>query len=109
MTTIDPNRIAHTLEERGLEWADKDAAFKALDDVTKTVLSECMADLNEEMSVAAAETKARRSQKYKDHLKALSDARRESNRAKVNYDTYRAFVDLMRSREATDRAQMTLK
>jgi len=109
MTTLDPNKIAHELSVRGLDWADKDSAFKALDDVTKSVLSECIAELNEDLSMAASETKARRSQKYKAHLKALSEARRECNRARVKYDTYKAFAELLRSREATERALASLR
>lgn len=106
---IDPNKIAHELATRGEDWADTDAALKALDDVSKTVLSECVADLNEKLSVAAAEQKARRSETYKNHLTAVAQARKAANRAKVRYDTYKAYVELLRSREATDRAQMGLR
>lgn len=109
MTTLDPEKIAHELSVRGLDWADKDAAFKALDDVTKTVLSECISDLNEELSATAADTKARRAQKYREHLQSLSEARKECNRARVKYDTYKAFAELLRSREATERALASLR
>ena len=107
---MEPGKLAHELEQRGLDWADKDAAFKALDDVTKTMLSECIADLNEKpKSMAEAEVKARRSPKYTAHLKALGDARREANRARVNYDTYKVYLEMIRTAEATNRAQMGMR
>ena len=105
---IDANKIAQELSRRGMEWADTDAAFRALDDVTKSVLSEAIAALNQNESMAAKETAARRSQKYMDHLIALSDARRAANRAKVNYDTYKVYMELLRTNAATERAQMQL-
>ena len=105
---MDADKIAHELSKRGLAWADADAAFRALDDVTKTVLSEAIADLNSDESMAAKETAARRSQVYKDHLITLGQARRDSNRAKVNYDTYKAWMEMNRTNAATERAQMAL-
>ena len=105
---FDPNHIAHELSERGLVWADADAAFRALDDTTKSVLSEAMSH-SVEKSNAAAETEARRSQMYKMHLEALADARRVSNRARVNMDVYKIWIELMRSKESSRRAEMTLR
>jgi hypothetical protein len=105
---IDAHEIAAELSKRGLAWADTDAAFRALDDVTKTVLSECIAALNRSDSMASKEVDARNSQRYKDHLIALAGARRAANRAKVNYDTYKVYMELLRTNAATDRAQMQL-
>ncbi len=106
-TASDPSQIAHELSERGLDWADKDAAFRALDDTTKSVLSQAMAK-SVEKSNAAAETEARRSQMYRMHLEALAEARRQSNRARVKFDTYKVWIELMRSKETTRRAEMQL-
>ena len=108
MTTLEPEKLAHELSVRGLDWADKDSAYKALDDATKSILSECIASLNEELSATAAETKARRSPKFMEHLSDKAHARKECNRSRVNYDTYKAFVELVRSREATERALASL-
>ncbi len=104
---FDPSQIAYELSERGLDWADKDAAFRALDDTTKSVLSQAMAQ-SVEKSNAAAETDARRSPMYGTHLVALAEARRESNRARVSFDVYKIWIDLMRSKETTRRAEMQL-
>jgi len=105
---FDPDKIAHELSERGLKWADADAAFKALDETTKTVLSECIGDLNEDLAYNKAEVVARRSQKYRDHLIAVGSARREANRSRVHLDVWKTCIELMRSQETTRRAEMQL-
>ncbi len=105
---IKAQDVAHELSNRGLAWADADAAFRALDDVTKSVLSEAIAALNREDSMAAKDVDARRSMMYKDHLIALAKARGASNRARVNHDVYKVYIDLLRTNAATDRAQMQL-
>lgn len=106
---LEPDHIAHELRTRADAWADADAAYRALDDTTKTVLAEVIVDyLGNAKSNAEAESRARASKPYKDHLAALAAARRAANRARVAYDTYRAWIELVRSREATARAEMGL-
>jgi len=104
---IDAYQIAEELGKRGAEWGDTDAAYKALDDATKSILSEAIIDfLPQCKTVSEAETRARASQIYKEHLASLSAARRKANLARVRYDTYRAFIELRRTNAATDRALM---
>lgn len=106
--SFDPDRIAQELSERGMAWADADAAYRALDDVTKSVLSECCIDSGEKSS-AAQETVARTADKFRRHLSALADARRAANRARARLDTYRAWIELKRSEQATQRAEMQIR
>ena len=107
---IDPDAIYHQLDELGLAFADADAAYKALDDATKTVLAEVMVDFSgTEKSSAAQETHARASRIFKDHLAAVAAARRTCNRARVRYDSLKAWVELKRTAAATDRAMMNLR
>lgn len=98
-----------TLRKRGEDWADADAAFKALDESTKAVLSECIADLNEDLSMAKAEQQARRSPKYLEHMRAVESARRAANRARVSYSTYQTFLDFKRSQISLQKAEMGLR
>lgn len=107
---LDADKIAAELSQRGLRWADTDAAFKALDDTVKSVLAECMIEHKPDASsVAEAEMRARADERYRNHLDALGKARREANRARVAYDTYRAWLELKRTNAATDRALMGLR
>jgi hypothetical protein len=105
--TIDPHALHHKLVQRGEEWADKNAAAEILEKTEKTVLSEVANDLVNGLgeSNAAAERLARTSQKYRDHLDKMVEARRIANRAKVAYDTARTFTELVRTLHVTRREE----
>lgn len=108
MIPFDPDKVAEELSDRGYRWSDADAAYKALEDVSKSVLAECMIGAGD-VSAAKAEMIARASMKYAEHLKALDKARREANLTRVDYDTYRVWIELKRSENATRRAEMGLR
>ena len=103
---MDADGIATELGKRGQDHADKDAAYKLLDDMTKTVLAEQMVNYQSgtKTSVSDAEMRARASKEFREHLAILAAARREANRARVKYDTYRAWIEITRSNFSTERA-----
>lgn len=112
MIPFDPDKIAHELSKRGHAWADADAAYRALDDVTKTILAECEVEAQKDAdnaTQAAIERAGRVGAKYRGHLSALGEARKAANRAKVNYETYQVWIELKRSENATRRAEMGLR
>ena len=105
---LDADKTAHELSQRGLAWADADAAFRALDDVTKSVMSEIMGGYNNKDSMASKEMRARYSTKFLDHLDVLATARKAALIAKVNLETYKCWMEMMRTNAATERVQMGL-
>lgn len=110
--SLDPEELYARLRALGEKWADADAAYRALDDVTKTVLAECEIEARKDpdnTTQAAIERAGRCARAYRDHLAAVADARRAANRCKVNYDTYQAFIELLRSKAANDRAEAQLR
>lgn len=112
MIPFDPDKIAHELSKRGHAWADADAAYRALDDVTKTVLAECEVEARkdpENTTQAAIERGGRVAELYRQHLLVLSEARKTANRARVNYETYQVWIELKRSENATRRAEMGVR
>jgi hypothetical protein len=108
MIPFDPDKIAEELSDRGYAWADTDAAYKALDEATKSVLAECMMGAGD-VSVAKAEMYGRTCRVYLDHLAAIKKARQAANRARVDYDTFQAWIELKRTEQATRRAEMGLR
>lgn len=100
--------LMHELDIRGERWANAQAHFKALDEATKNVLSECKRTQNEG-SDAARETAARCDQRFLDHKAAVDAARREANIASVDYDNYKTYIDLLRTRAANRRAEANLR
>lgn len=104
---LDSQKLHDKLRTLGLEWSDADAAFKALEDTLKTVLAEAF--LESDGAVAVRDAKARISPMVKEHLKAMADARKAMNAAKVSYDVARVFVDLERTNASGQRALVELR
>jgi hypothetical protein len=107
---FNPDRIFHEVSQAGEEWADKKAAYEALDDNTKSVLAEITGRyMDGKASKASAETLALASRDYREHLASVAKARSEFLRAQVKYDSLRMLVELRRSQESTRRAEMSLR
>jgi hypothetical protein len=110
--SLEPEALYARLRGLGEKWADADAAYRLLDDVTKTVLAECELEAKSDetnTTQAAIERAGRVAPKYRAHLAALGDARKAANRAKVNLDAYHAYIELARSKAANDRAEANLR
>ena len=106
---LDANRIAHRMEELGHSWADKHAAAQLLEDCEKAILAEITQDYRPNAkSMSEAESLARASKRYRDHLASSVEARRLANRARVTFDAFRALTDLQRTNSANERALMGL-
>ena len=103
---IDVNGLCNTGEQLGEEWAQHEAAFRALDDATKSVLSRCKSMYRG--SDAAATAQALRDERYEGHLKALAAAREAAALARVRYDMHKVRIELTRSNASTERAKMGL-
>lgn len=104
---MDSDQIHDRLVAAGEDWADKDAAASLLEETKKSVLAELMNKA--EGSMAARESSALASTTYKLHVVDMVTARKESNRAKVKYDSAKAWCELVRTQEATRRAEMGMR
>jgi hypothetical protein len=104
---IDPEKLAAELRKRGDEWADRDAAYRALEEVQKSVLAECF--LSSEGSVAKREARARISAPFREHLEAISKARSAANKARVAYDVYKTYVEMLRTNASSQRALVNMQ
>ena len=106
----DPDKITERLIERGESWADLDAAASALEETRKSVLAERMQDhASEAKSMAEREMKALADQTYKDFVTGMVEDRRKANRARVRFDAMKIWVELLRSHEATRRAEASIR
>lgn len=110
MDQPSPHEIASRIAEAGREWSEKECAAQMLEETRRSVraqiASEHISDLG---SVAKAELLAEASAKYREHIKAMVEARKQANIAKVNYDTGKLWTDLVRTREASERAAMQMR
>ena len=107
---FDPRTLAQDLVAHGNLWADRNSAAEILEETRKTLRAQIAQKyLTEGMATNRAELSAEASKEYIDHLHAMTEARRLSNRARVQYDADRAFIDLVRSQESTKRAEMLIR
>lgn len=102
---LDGSRAYAELLESGNDWCDKNAAADLLEQQKHSVLSEIKLSCAEN-SDAARETWARASNRYRQFLEAMVEARRLSNRARVKYDAVKTLAELRRTEESSRRTEM---
>ena len=108
--TFDPAELAKRFRDDGLAWAEKNCAADMLEETRRTLRSQiALKFLPDAGSVSKAEMTAEATAEYIEHVKAMVIARKDANRAKVQYDADRAFIDLVRSQESSRRAEMNMR
>jgi hypothetical protein len=90
-----------------LDWVDKDAAARLLEETKTAVLSQRKSALGE-MADARAERLVKATPEWDAWIKRMVDARTVANRAKVNMEYLRMKFAEQQSAEATARAEMKL-
>lgn len=108
LNKYDPNELHGRFVELGSDWADKDAAANLLEETKKSVLGKTFLAA-EGKSVAEREYLALSNPGYVDHLKAMVEARKQANLARVRFDAARTWFDAARTIEATRRAEASIR
>jgi len=108
MTEINPESVYRQHLETGQDWAEKQAAYQLLDDVTKSIKSAEMmaAKQAESCAMNEAEAIALSSSAYRDHLQSVAEARTAALKAKVRFDSIKVLWEARRTLEASERAAM---
>lgn len=89
------------------QWVDADAAASILEDTKSAILSEHMQALGD-MPVSKAEAIVKASPDWRLHIEKMVDARRASNRLKVQMEYLRMKFSEWQSHEATKRTEARL-
>lgn len=105
---FNPDTLHQRLVTLGEDWAEKQAAADLLEETKKSVLSQIAVTSNAK-SATEREQYALATPQYREHLAAMVEARKEANKAKVNYHAAQAWLDLARSMEATRRAEANIR
>lgn len=109
LSSYHPDVLRQRLVDLGEDWADKDAAASLLEETRKTLLAQLAAGVRASVkSQAEAENYALAHYDYNGHVEAMVEARRVANRAKVNYDAAKVWVEMARTAEATRRTEMRM-
>lgn len=104
-TLNDPARFAQSIVARGEIWADCEHAADLLEETKGTLLAKITKE-HLELPAWKAEAMAKGDDRYAEHIKAMVDARRLANLARVRYDGAKAMGEFARSAESTRRAEM---
>jgi len=105
-----PDELAHTMEQLGSEWADKEGAAQLLEETRKSIRAKLMLKyLVGAKTVAKSEAMAEADVEYIRHIGNMVEARKQATKARVKYDAYRVQIELLRSQEATMRAQIGIR
>jgi len=105
---INPNEVYEKLRLSGEEWAEADYLASLFEETRRSLKSKLMVGSGE-TSVAKAEMVAEANDEYREHIKKMVDLRRLAIRAKVKYDSVKAWVEMTRTLEASNRAQMNMR
>ena len=107
----DPNRIIQRQRELGKEWAEKEDDYQNLLDLKKPMRDEKSTEfLDGGKGVGESEIRANASQEYSTTFikDKLSPARKEYLKAKIDYDSFCNWIQLLRSKGANLRTEMQL-
>jgi len=104
---MDTDQIHDRLVKAGEDWAELDYAASLLEETKKTVLAKLMNEATG--GVSAREVESLSDPAYEEHIRSMVKARKEANRAKVKYDSAKAWCELVRTQEATRRAEMSIR
>lgn len=103
----DPARFAQSIVARGELWSDALHAADLLEETRSTLLAKITKE-HFELPAWKAEAAAKADPRYEEHIRAMVDARRLANLARVRFDGAKAMGDFVRSAEATRRAEVNL-
>ena len=113
---IDVDREVQAVAALGIEWAEKNETASLLEETKKTLLAQIIAEITaaaraggkKGLSFAQAETEALADVRYETHLREMTEARREANKARVRHETAGVRLEMLRSLMATQREEMRL-
>lgn len=104
---FDPQKLYKELLDAGLEWAEAQAAYELLYE-TKKVLVARLKQQSSAKSDAQREAEALASPEYIEHITGMNAAAKKANIARVRYESLRTYIDMLRSKLALKRAEMSL-
>lgn len=100
---LKPNEIYTKMVLRGEEWAEANYLADLLEETRKSLIAQLGTESGE-TGIAAKENYALRDPAYRVHVQKMCEARRDANKAKVKYDSLKTWVEVMRTKEANERA-----
>ena len=103
---FDPNKLSHQQEELGLDFADLDTAVELMKKEEKMIIAELTLQFSVNKSyknMKELDGLLYTHDKFKDYTNRYSEILKKRNRAKIRFESFRAFRDDLRTKVVNER------
>ena len=103
---FDPNKLSHQQEELGLEFADLDTAVELMKKEEKMIIAELTLQFSVNKSyknMKELDGLLYTHDKFKDYTNRYRETLKKRNRAKIRFESFRAFRDDLRTKVVNER------
>ena len=105
----DVDAAYHQLQHLGQKWADLHAEAEILEEAKKCILATItLFHVENGDAKSTAEVRAHASKEYQDHIKKMVEARRLANQAKIELESVKTHLNLVRTFESSRREELKM-
>ena len=105
----DVDAAYHQLQHLGQKWADLHAEAEILEEAKKCILATItLFHVDNGDAKSTAEVRAHASKEYQDHIKKMVEARRLANQAKIELESIKTHLNLVRTFESSRREELKM-
>jgi len=103
---FDPNKLSHQQEELGLEFADLDTAVEIMKKEEKMIVADLTLQFSRQKmykNMKELDGLLFTHEKFRDFTERYSETLKRRNRAKIRFESFKAFRDDMRTKVVNER------
>ena len=103
---FDPNKLSHQQEQLGLEFADLDTAVEIMKKEEKMIVADLTLQLSRQKmynNMKQLDGLLYTHEKFRDFTERYSETLKRRNRAKIRFESFKAFRDDMRTKVVNER------
>ena len=103
---FEPAKLSHRQDELGLQFADLDTAVELMKKEEKMIIAELTVYYSKKSNyknITELNGLIYTDKKFKDYFDRYEKTLKERNRAKIRYDSYKIFVDNLRTKIVNER------
>ena len=103
---FDPNKLSHQQEQLGLEFADLDTAVEIMKKEEKMIVADLTLQFSRQKmykNMKELDGLLYTHEKFRDYTERYSETLKRRNRAKIRFESFKAFRDDMRTKVVNER------
>ena len=103
---FDPNKLSHQQEQLGLEFADLDTAVEIMKKEEKMIVADLTLQFSRQKmykNMKELDGLLYTDEKFRDFTERYSETLKRRNRAKIRFESFKAFRDDMRTKVVNER------